>query len=92
MNIPRNDLDALRNCKQLAHGLRRCGSFVTAMRRAGYKLQFPGLNKTTLRHALVALGNEDFVAWDYLKPGWARQPKCLAAPESREALASGKSY
>lgn len=91
MKIPRNDLDALRNGKELAHGLGRAENYVLGMRRAGYKFQYPGLNKTTLRHALVALLNEDFVSHDYLKKGWKRLPKCLAASANHEALASGKS-
>lgn len=91
MKIARNDLDALRNGKQLADGLGRAANYVLGMRRAGYRFQYPGLGKTTLRHALVALGNEDFVSHDYLKKGWKRLPKCLSAYGSREALASGKS-
>lgn len=79
----------LLNAKQLAAKLGRAENYVLAMRRAGYKFQYPGLGKTTARHALLALKSEDFVAYDYLKAGWERLPKYLAAPDCREALASG---
>jgi hypothetical protein len=76
--------DELLNGKQLAKALGRTENFVTAMKRAGYRLQYPGLSKTTLGHALAALTDDQFVANDYLLKGWERLPKCLA-DEQRQA-------
>lgn len=76
--------EPLLNGKELAEALGRSPCYVTAMIRAGYVFQYPGLRKTTLSHALAALANEDFTAWDHLRKGWRRRPACLAAPASQK--------
>jgi hypothetical protein len=77
--------DDLVNLKQLTAVMGRAENFGTAMKRAGYKLQYPGLGKTTVRHALEALTNEDFVANHYLTKGWERLSKCLGENQSQPA-------
>jgi hypothetical protein len=73
--------DAL-NCQELAQRLKRQPHFVTAMRRAGYRLKFEAAGTTTLEHALEALrAAPDFRASHYRKEGWERLPKLLAPKE-----------
>lgn len=80
------------NCGELATALKKSGSYVTAMRRAGYVLEYEALGQTTLEHALSALkASPDFKADHYLTKGWERRPKLLAASSNQAALASGKS-
>lgn len=81
----RSDFEDLLNGKQLAAALGRTDNFATAMKQAGYRFQYPGCGKTSLRHALEALNNEDFVANHYLTPGWELLPKCLAAKQNQKA-------
>lgn len=72
-------MDELLNCKELCKALKRGKDFALAMKRSGYVFRYKALGKTTLAHALAALERApDFVAWDYLQPGWESMPKRLA--------------
>lgn len=85
------------NCKQLATFLGRSQNYVTAMRRAGYKLPYPG--RTTTDHALLWLmANPDFRCDYWLRPSLTkpekRRPRKVtpAAPARRRVSAAGKSH
>lgn len=80
----------LLNCTRLSELLDKSPSFVTAMKRAGYRFRYEAAARTTLAHALDWLETHpEFVAWDYLKPGWERLPKCSGGPLSLAVSASG---
>lgn len=84
---------ALINCAQLAAHLGKPHTFVTAMRRAGYQLEYEAAGRTTLSHALAALKRApEFVAHHYLATkGWERLPKLLSEPANQTASTCGKS-
>lgn len=83
--------EPLLNGKQLALALGRSPCYITAMIHAGYVFKHTGLKKTTRKHALAALDGKDFTCRYYLRPGWERLPKVLAANGNPAASSSGKS-
>ena len=71
--------EQLLNTDQLAKALSVSDYVVTAMKRAGYVMQYKAIGKTTLAHALAALQRApEFVANHYRQRGWERLPKVLA--------------
>ena len=73
--------EPLLNTDQLAKALSVSDYVVTAMKRAGYEMQYKAIGKTTLSHALKALERApDFVANHYRQKAWAKLPKLLAEP------------
>lgn len=83
----------LLNKTELAAKMRRPRQFLTMMIRAGYKMEYPALGRSTLEHALGALKRaENFRAAHYEKAGWERLPRLLAEPSNPQASVVGKSY
>lgn len=81
----------LLNCKQLAGHLQVHPGYVSAMRRAGYKMLIEATNRTTIEHAAQWLmSNPDFRASDYMAKGWERLPKLSQEPQCLEGAAVGK--
>jgi hypothetical protein len=81
----------LLNGEALAERLGRHRTFVTAMKRAGYRFKHPALGRTTAEHAIEALDRcPEFIAGHYLLKGWKRLPRILAEPEHQTAEVAGK--
>lgn len=83
----------LLNCTRLSELLDKSPSFVTAMKRAGYRFRYEAAARTTLAHALEWIeAHPDFQANDWLTSGWESLPKLSPVPACRQDAAVGKSH
>ncbi|HEX4342607.1 MAG TPA: hypothetical protein VH255_04405 [Verrucomicrobiae bacterium] len=75
-------MSTLLNAKQVAAQIGRNENYITAMKRAGYELPYPG--RTTLEHILAWLAHNraTFIASHYLMAGWQALPKLPAPPQA----------